>query len=155
MPLIRLETSIAAPPQRCFDLARDVDIHQRSTARSRESAVGGVTAGKLGPGDTVTWEATHFGMRLRLTSRITEFEPPHRFVDEMIRGPFARLRHVHEFHPQPGGTRMIDLFDYASPLGPLGWLADRVVIRRYMERFLRERNRFLKTAAEDPWGANY
>lgn len=154
MPLIRLETFIAAPPQRCFDLARDVDMHQRSTARSREQAVAGLTSGKLGPGDSVTWQATHFGVRLRLTSRITEFEPPHRFVDEMIRGPFARLRHVHEFQPEGAGTRMVDVFDYASPLGPLGWLADRLVVRRYMERFLTVRNRFLKVAAEDQVSAS-
>ncbi len=44
---------------------------------------------------------------------------------------------------------MVDVFDYASPLGPLGWLADRLVIRRYMERFLITRNRILKAAAED------
>lgn len=148
MPLIRLETSIAASPERCFDLARDVDLHQQSTASSRETAVAGVTAGKLGPGDSVTWEATHFGVRQRLTSRITEFEPPHRFVDEMVRGPFAYLRHLHEFYLEAGGTRMVDVFDYASPLGPLGWLADRLVVRRYMERLLTTRNRFLKTAAE-------
>ena len=149
MPVIRLETSIAAPPQRCFDLARDVELHQRSTARSRESAVAGVTSGKLGPGDTVTWQATHFGLRLRLTSRITEFQPPHHFVDEMVRGPFAHLRHLHEFLPQDGGTRMVDVFDYASPLGPLGWLADRLVVRRYMEQLLMTRNGFLRSAAEE------
>lgn len=148
MPLIRLETFIGAPPERCFEVARDVDVHQGSMAQSRESAVAGVTSGKLGPGDTVTWQATHFGLRLRLTSRITEFQPPHRFVDEMIRGPFARLRHAHEFHPQAGGTRMVDIFDYATPLGPLGWLADQLVIRRYMERLLTTRNVFLKAAAE-------
>ncbi|MEA2634706.1 MAG: hypothetical protein QOH92_1473 [Chloroflexota bacterium] len=95
MPVIILRTRVAAPPSRCFDLARDVDIHQRSTAGSRERAVAGVISGLLGRGDEVTWEATHFGVRQRLTSRITEFDPPNRFVDEMVRGAVARFRHEH------------------------------------------------------------
>jgi hypothetical protein len=71
MPLIRIETRIQAPVEKCFDLARDVDLHVASTARTRERAVAGVTYGRLGPGDVVTWEAVHFGIAQRRTSRIT------------------------------------------------------------------------------------
>jgi len=148
MPVIVLRTPVAAPPSRCFDLARDVDLHQRSTAASQERAVAGVTSGRLGLGDEVTWEATHFGVRQRLTSRITEFDPPNRFVDEMVRGAFARFRHEHQFLSVPDGTDMVDIFDYTSPLGPLGRLADRLFLRRYMTTLLRQRNAYLKRAAE-------
>lgn len=148
MPVIVLRTRVGAPPSRCFDLARDVDLHQRSTAASRERAVAGVTSGLLGPGDEVTWEATHFGVRQRLSSRITEFDPPRRFVDEMVRGAFRRFRHEHQFLPAQGGTEMIDVFDYTSPLGPLGSLADLLFLRRYMTRLLRDRNAYLKREAE-------
>ena len=108
----------------------------------------GVTSGRLGLGDEVTWEATHFGVRQRLTSRITEFDPPNRFVDEMVRGAFARFRHEHQFLSVPDGTDMVDIFDYTSPLGPLGRLADRLFLRRYMTTLLRQRNAYLKRAAE-------
>ncbi len=148
MPVIVLRTPVKAPPSRCFDLARDIDLHQRSTAASRERAIGGVTSGLLGPGDEVTWEATHFGVRQRLTSRITEFDPPRRFVDEMVRGAFRRFRHEHQFLTMDGGTEIVDIFDYTSPLGPLGWAADRVFLRRYMTRLLRQRNAYLKQVAE-------
>lgn len=148
MPVIVLRTRVAAPPSRCFDLARDVELHQRSTAASRERAVAGVTSGLLGLGDEVTWEATHFGIRQRLTSRIREFDPPNRFVDEMVRGTFARFRHEHQFLAVEGGTEMVDIFDYTSPLGPLGRLADGLFLRRYMTTLLRERNAYLKRAAE-------
>ena len=149
MPVIVLRTWVAAPPSRCFDLARDVDLHQRSTAVSGERAVGGVTSGLLGPGDEVTWEATHFGVRQRLTSCITEFDPPRRFVDEMVRGAFRRFRHEHQFRAtEDGGTEMVDIFDYSSPLGPLGSVADHLFLRRYMTRLLRERNAYLKREAE-------
>lgn len=149
MTILRLETTIAAAPGRCFDLARDVDVHQRSVAFSRERAVGGVTSGKLELGDSVTWRATHFGITLQLTSRITEFDPPLRFVDEMVKGPFRRLRHLHEFAKAPdGGTVMTDLFEYGVPLGFLGRLTDALVLRRYMRRLLEQRNAVIKQIAE-------
>jgi ligand-binding SRPBCC domain-containing protein len=148
MPVIVLRTPVAAPPSRCFDLARDVDLHQRSTAASQERAIAGVTSGLLKVGDQVTWEATHFGVRQRLTSRITEFDPPNRFVDEMVRGAFRRFRHEHQFLAVEGGTEMVDIFDYTSPLGPLGRLADGLFLRRYMTRLLCDRNAYLKRAAE-------
>jgi ligand-binding SRPBCC domain-containing protein len=96
----------------------------------------------------VTWEATHFHVRQRLSSRITEFDPPRRFVDEMIRGAFRRFRHEHDFLAVAGGTEIIDVFDYTSPLGLLGRLADVLFLRRYMTRLLRERNAYLKGEAE-------
>lgn len=148
MPVIRLETPIAAPPERCFDLARDVGVHQQSTAASRERAIAGVTSGQMELGDSVTWQATHFRVTWRLTSRITEFDRPRRFVDEMVHGPFRRFRHTHEFRPTLGGTLMIDVFDYRSPLWVLGVLADVLVVHRYMRRLLENRNVFIKQAAE-------
>jgi ligand-binding SRPBCC domain-containing protein len=102
----------------------------------------------LGQGDEVTWEATHFGVRQRLSSRITEFDPPNRFVDEMVRGAFARFRHEHQFLAVEGGTEIVDTFDYTSPLGPLGRLADWLFLRHYMTTLLRDRNAYLKTVAE-------
>jgi ligand-binding SRPBCC domain-containing protein len=148
MPVIVMRTRVAAPPSRCFDLARDVNAHERSTAASRERAVAGVTTGLLGLGDEVTWEATHFGVRQRLTSRITEFDPPKRFVDEMVRGAFRSFRHEHQFHEIDGETEVVDIFDYTAPLGPLGRLADVLFVSRYMTNLLRDRNAYLKRAAE-------
>jgi ligand-binding SRPBCC domain-containing protein len=148
VPILRLETMIRAPVERCFDLARSVDVHQDSTAHTRERAVAGVTAGLMDLGDEVTWEAIHFGIRQRLSSRITELDRPHRFVDEMVRGAFARFRHVHEFRAEQEGTRMIDVFDYTSPLGVLGKLADVLFLRSYMVRLLERRNAHIKALAE-------
>jgi ligand-binding SRPBCC domain-containing protein len=110
--------------------------------------VAGVTSGLMGLGDEVTWEAVHLGIRQRLSTRITEMERPHRFVDEMTRGAFARFRHLHEFSPEGCGTRMVDEFDYTSPLGWLGKIADRVFLRAYMTRLLEVRNAHIKAAAE-------
>jgi len=148
MPTIRIATSIDAPPERCFDLARDVAAHVRSTAGTAERAVGGVTVGLLELGDEVTWEARHLGVRQRLTARILRLERPRLFEDVMVRGAFASLRHVHEFVPRDGGTTMIDTFTFASPLGPIGAIVDRVFLTGYMRRFLTSRASELKRMAE-------
>src|SRR5690606_21074152 len=108
MPVITVETLILASPQRCFDLARDIDVHCQSTSATKERAVAGVTSGLIGAGQSVTFEAVHFGVRQRLTSKITEFDAPHRFVDEMVEGAFASLRHVHEFEARGEHTLMRD-----------------------------------------------
>ena len=150
MPTIRLATSIDAPPERCFDLARDVAAHVRSTLGTDERAVGGVTVGLLELGDEVTWEARHLGIRQRLTVRISRFERPRMFEDVMVRGAFASLRHVHEFVPRDGGTTMLDTFTFESPLGPLGAIVDRVYLAGYMRRFLISRANELRRMAESP-----
>lgn len=148
MPHIHLETLIAAPEARCFDLMRDVDAHTRTTGSSNERAIAGKTSGLLCLGDEVTWEARHFGVRQRLSVRVTRCEPPRIFEDQQIRGAFAGFTHRHEFRPAGTGTVMIDDFRYRSPLGPLGWVADRLFLERYMRAFLRERARGLKELAE-------
>ena len=71
MPIIELETVVAAPIERVFDLCRCIELHVRSTDATSEIPVAGVTSGLMGPDDEVTWEATHLGVRQRLTSRIS------------------------------------------------------------------------------------
>ena len=148
MPTIRLETFIRASPELCFDLARSVDVHMASTGHTNERAVAGVTSGMMNLNDEVTWEARHFGLRQRLTSRITAMERPRLFVDEMQRGAFRRWHHTHTFEPRRGGTLMIDLAAYSSPLGLLGRIADRLFLERYMTRLLQVRNAHIKKVAE-------
>jgi ligand-binding SRPBCC domain-containing protein len=148
MPIIRLVTYIDAPIERCFDLALSVDLHRHSVAHTHERPVAGVMSGVMRLGDTVTWEAVHFGVRQRLTSQITAYERPYQFTDEMVRGAFRELRHVHEFAPRPPGTLMVDHFAFRAPLGLLGWVIEQVVLTRYMEGLLLTRNRYLKQVAE-------
>jgi ligand-binding SRPBCC domain-containing protein len=105
--------------------------------------------GLVGPGQEVTWEATHLGVRQRLTARITAFDRPRHFRDSQIRGAFARFDHDHFFEDQNGSTVMRDVFDFASPLGLLGRFVDRLFLRAYMRRFLIDRAAVIKAVAEE------
>ncbi len=126
-----------------FDLARSIDVHKASMAASLEKAVDGVTTGHIGMGQEVTWRAWHFGLPLRMTNRITEFSSPDYFVDEQIKGPFRRFRHVHEFTDDAAGTRMVDRIEFEAPFGLMGRLVERLVLARYLQRLIEKRNRHL------------
>ncbi|MGB3179904.1 MAG: SRPBCC family protein [Cyclobacteriaceae bacterium] len=148
MPVITLDTIISAPPERCFDLSRSIDLHEESTGQTDEQAIDGVTSGLIGPGEFVTWRARHFGIYQTLTSRITGFDRPRTFTDEMVEGAFAGFVHTHSFVPQDGQTLMRDEFDYTSPLGPLGRLADWLFLKRHMRQLLETRIAVIKEVAE-------
>jgi ligand-binding SRPBCC domain-containing protein len=148
MPIIKNRQFIKAPIKVCFDLARNVDIHTQTTSETKERAVGGVTEGLLEQGDTVTWEAIHFGVKQRLTAKVTIMEKPHKFVDVMIKGAFQSFVHTHEFIEQTDGTIMIDIFEYKSPLGIIGVVADKLFLEKYMSVFIATRAKELKRIAE-------
>jgi ligand-binding SRPBCC domain-containing protein len=149
MRSIRLVTVIAAPIADCFDLALSVDAHTASMQASKEAAIGGVTSGVMKLGDSVTWRARHFGIVFRMTSVITEYQPPSRFVDEQQHGPFRRWWHEHAFTTLANGqTQMIDVVQFQSPCGLLGYVADGLVLGHYMPHLLRQRNTWLKTTLE-------
>ncbi|OIQ29329.1 MAG: hypothetical protein BM564_06425 [Bacteroidetes bacterium MedPE-SWsnd-G2] len=98
--------------------------------------------------ESVTWRAKHFGIYQNLTTKITEFDKPNYFADEMVKGAFASFRHEHHFAQLNGETIMTDYFDYKSPLGCIGRLFDKLVLKTYMTDLLCERNRIIKEFAE-------
>jgi ligand-binding SRPBCC domain-containing protein len=143
------EVLVAAPPASVFDLSLDVDEHLASMAASGERAIAGVTTGRIGLGEQVTWRATHFHVPFSMTSRVIELERPRRFVDEQVRGPFHRWRHEHVFDETcDGGTRMRDRVHFEAPLSPIGWAAERLLLDRYLRRLIVERAGHLRCAAE-------
>ena len=163
MAVIKIKTRIAAPPERVFDLARNIDFHVDTQTRHRERAVPGpapdgspgIVTGLIGPGESVTWEAVHFGVRQRLTSRLGPeyYDRPRRFRDSMVpgSGAFAGFDHDHIFEIDPVAkhiTVRIDVFDLRAPFGVFGRLAERLFLTAYMRRLLLERADLIRTTAE-------
>lgn len=149
MSLIEIKTLINADIQTCFDLSRNIDFHTASLIHSKEKAIAGKTSGVIELGEWVTWEAHHFGIKQQLTSKITEFERPHYFVDEMVSGAFKSFKHEHIFKTKQNQTLMVDKFQFQSPFGILGKIANVVFLKRYMTKLLTTRNAFLKLKAEE------
>ena len=148
MQTITIETWLQAPIARCFDAARDLDLHMRSVAHTGERAVAGKTSGLIGLGEEVTWRARHFGVVQHFTSRITAFDAPRHFRDEMRRGAFRSFVHDHYFEAVGERTKMIDVLVFSAPLGILGRIAETLVLRRYLERLLLGRNAAIRQEVE-------
>lgn len=148
MPVIELTTVIHAPIERCFDLARSIDLHKLSTGDTQEEAIAGVTSGLIGEGQQVTWKAKHFGVTQRLTSKITLFEYPYHFRDEMLKGAFKMIRHDHLFSKAGDNTVMKDIFAFESPGGVIGMLFNKLILTRYLRTMLVSRNAMIKEVAE-------
>ena len=117
-------------------------------SKTREKAIGGVTKGLINLGETVTWQATHFGIKQKLTSKITVYNRPFHFQDVMLKGAFKRFTHDHFFEQTGEKVLMKDVFDYTSPLWILGKIADALVLEKYMRNLLTERNLLIKRTAE-------
>ena len=146
MQRIQLETTIAAPPERCFLLSLNIDLHKESTAQTNERAIAGITHGLIGPNETVTWEGRHFGFMLTHETLISNYDRPRHFQDIMLRGMFKSFEHDHFFDLLPdGSTLMRDELRFAAPYGPLGRIAESLFLRRYLAGFLVERNNLIKS----------
>lgn len=148
MTIIKLATKINAPIQVVFDLNRNIDIHKMSTSKSNETAIAGVTTGLINQGETVTWRGKHFGIYLTHKSVISELAFPNFFVDEMVEGRFKKFRHQHHFVQEKHNTVMTDTIEYETPFGIFGSLFDKIILKNYLTRFIKERNDFIKKVAE-------
>ncbi len=148
MPKIVLKTEIHSTIEICFDLSRSIDLHKISTAHTNEEAIDGKTSGLIGLNETVTWQATHFGIKQKLTSKITAFKQPNYFVDEQIKGIFKSFYHEHKFEQFGEKAIMTDSFEFESPFGWIGKIFNHVILTNYMKTLLINRNNVIKDFAE-------
>jgi len=94
------------------------------------------------------------GIPLRWRTRINVWQPPHRFVDEQIRGPYRQWIHEHTFEGRDGGTLARDVVQYAAPFD---FIAHRWLVRPDIERIFQFRSetlrkRFVATANQGSAG---
>jgi ligand-binding SRPBCC domain-containing protein len=85
----------------------------------------------MGEGTLIDYRLRLHGVPLRWRTRITVWDPPRRFVDEQVRGPYRLWRHEHRFDPDGGGTRARDRVEYAARGGAL---AAALLVRRDLDR---------------------
>jgi ligand-binding SRPBCC domain-containing protein len=90
---------------------------------------------EMAVGTLIEYRLKLHGVPIRWRTTIAVWDPPRRFVDVQLSGPYRMWHHTHDFEPAPGGrTLMRDTVRYALPLGPLGELAHRLLVQRDLER---------------------
>ena len=148
MTTVKIVTKIKAPIDICFDVSRDIQIHERSAQDTNERVFAGKNSGLCELNDEITWQATHFGFRQKLTVKIMNVNRPVFFEDTMLKGAFKSMRHEHHFRQMDTDTEMIDIFIYEVPLGFLGNWFDKLILKKYMTKFLTIRNQTIKEVCE-------
>ena len=91
--ILRFETRVRAPIERCFDLSRNITLHK--SLQPPHEAIAGVTEGMIGKGETVRWRASILGIPVTHTSLVDEYERPIYFRDVMVEGAFKSYQHQH------------------------------------------------------------
>jgi ligand-binding SRPBCC domain-containing protein len=94
-------------------------------------------------GLTLDYRVRMLGLPGRWRSLITDYDPPYAFRDVQVRGPYRRWEHHHRFLPARAGTLVEDFVVYEPPLGPLGAVLDRLMIRGQLRALFDYRRRRL------------
>jgi len=100
-------------------------------------------AARITAGTLIDYRLRLFGIPFDWRTEITCWEPPHRFVDEQLRGPYRLWVHSHRFRDGSGGTTIEDEVRYRLPLWPFGEAAYPLV-RLQLERIFRFREKAIR-----------
>ena len=125
---------LARPPEDVFPFFADAFNLQAITPAWLHFRVLTPEPVTMAAGTLLEYRLRLHGLPLRWLTRIEIWEPPLRFVDVQVRGPYRLWHHTHTFAPAGDGTLMGDRVRYALPLGPLGELAHVALVRRELDR---------------------
>ncbi len=144
---------ITAPITRVFELVRSVDAHTATSSKIGGLAVGGRTSGLAQVGDVTIWSARFFGLRFKLATRVTALESPQRMTETLERGLFTEFGHVYTLRSlESGAVELTDAFTFRSPLGVIGAVFDKLVLKPVMTKAMTARLEGLKRIAQgDEW----
>ena len=145
-------------PRSCTDVFRffeQADNLERVTPRSVGFRLLTPKPITMAHGTVLDYVIHLLGIPVRWTTYIATYEPPHRFVDVALRGPYSFWHHTHTFHESDGETEMTDEVRYALPLGVIGRIVRALWVRRQLNHIFDYRARVIgemlkSDAAEEP-----
>ena len=100
---------------------------------------------KMEKGSLIDYTIRLFGIPIHWRTLISDYEPPFRFVDQQIKGPYTFWHHTHTFQQVDGGVEIIDKVKYSLPMGWLGTLVHSIWVRKDLEKIFEHR----KTVIQD------
>lgn len=140
MHTLETETWLARPIDEVFAFFAQAHNLQRITPGFLDFRILTPAPIAMGVGTRIDYRIRLRGISMRWRTHISAWEPPHRFIDEQLKGPYRTWIHEHTFEQEARngvqGTRCRDLVRYDAPGGPL---IHRVLVRPDLERIFRYR----------------
>lgn len=131
------------PPEKLFTFFGDAHNLERITPDLLGFKVLTPAPIDMHAGTLIDYKLRVRGIPLRWRTRIEAWEPPRRFVDLQLRGPYKRWHHTHTFEPHDGGTLCTDRVLYRPPGGPLAPLINKLAVQRDVVKIFEHRARWL------------
>lgn len=137
------EQFVPAPPEKLFSFFKEAHNLEAITPPTLNFSLVNMSTPAIGQGTLLDYRLKIHGVPANWRTEIDEWEPPYKFVDNQLRGPYRKWHHTHEFRPFCGGTLMIDCVRYRLPLGFIGWLAGSQFIRKDVENIFAFRRKYI------------
>jgi len=135
------ELWLPRPPEEVFPFFADASNLERLTPPFLRFRILTPRPIEMRPGALIDYRLRVHGVPLGWRTRIEAWEPPHRFVDLQLRGPYRLWHHTHTFEARDGGTLCRDVVRYAVRGGAL---VDRLFVRRDVARIFAYRAEVLR-----------
>ncbi|KYG65091.1 cell division inhibitor SULA [Bdellovibrio bacteriovorus] len=139
------EQFLPEPPEKIFHFFQDAYNLEQITPPTLNFHIENISTPEVQQGTLIDYKLKIRGVPVKWRTEIDEWQPPHRFVDRQLKGPYRMWHHTHQFRPFCGGTLMIDRVRYRLPMGHLGWLVAGKWIRKDVENIFAFRKRFIST----------
>lgn len=135
---------LAKPPQELFEFFGDAYNLEKITPSLLSFKVLTPKPIEMKPGTLIDYKLKVRGLPIKWTTKITAWDPPHRFCDTQLKGPYKQWVHIHTFTPEDGGTRCDDIVEYAPLGGPLAPLINKLFVQRDVQQIFAHRAKVLE-----------
>ena len=141
--VLQTHTQLPRPIEEVFAFFSDAQNLERITPPELAFRILTPAPVEVREGALIDYRLRLFGVPFGWCTRISLWEPPRRFVDEQLRGPYRTWIHLHEFEVTETGTRMTDRVEYRLPGHPFAGPA-LPLVRRQLDRIFRYRARVIR-----------
>lgn len=141
--IYQVEQYVPESPAALFPFFQDPQNLEKITPESLNFRIQNISSGEIEQGTVIDYKLQIHGVPAKWKAEIDEWQPPFKFVDNQIEGPYKLWRHTHEFHPIGAGTLLVDRVRYKLPMGKLGWLVASHWVRKDVEKIFNFRRRYI------------